>query len=147
MSGSKRDERKATVALVHLSTAEMRRMPKPRTGFEPFAQRLADLVDGNATVSQAAGVDESSMMGELAEYEAAHSAALSLRNQLKLAEQTEFLHASNVWMFELRIYRVAKTLGVDDQDIQNALADFEAFMRTHKKKAAKPKAPTTPSAT
>ncbi len=144
MSGSKGNEQKATVALVHLSTAEMRRMPKPRTGFEPFAQRLADLVDGNATVSQAAGVDVSAMLEELAEYEAAHSAALSLRNQLKLAEQTEFLHASNVWSLELRIYRVAKALGVDDQDILNALADFEEFMRRKKRTT---KASTAPSAT
>jgi hypothetical protein len=144
MSGSKRNERKAKVALVHLSSAEMRHLPKPRTGFEPFAQRLASLVEGNASVAQAAGVDVSAMLEELNEYEAAHSAALSLSNQLKLAQQTEFLHASNVWMLELRIYRVAKALGVDDQDILNALADFEAFMRN--KKRAPAKAPAPPSA-
>jgi hypothetical protein len=146
MSGSKRNERKATVALVHLSSAEMRRLPKPRTGFEPFAQRLAALVDDNASVLQIAGVDTSAMLAELAEYEAAHSAALSASNQLKLAQQTEFLHASNVWTQMLRIYRYAKALGVDDQDILNALADFEAFMKKHKKKAAAAKAATAPSA-
>jgi hypothetical protein len=148
MSRSKRNEQKATVALVHLSSAEMRHLPKPRKGFEPYVQRLAALVDGNASVAQAAGVDVSAMLEELDEYEAAHSAALSLSNQLKLAQQTEFLHAANVWSFELRIYRVAKALGVDDQDIQNALADFEAFLKkARKKKAAATTASTTPSAT
>jgi hypothetical protein len=123
----------------------MRHLPKPRTGFEVFAQRLAALVGDNASVLQVAGVDTSAMLAELAEYEAARSAVLSARNQLKLAQQTEFLHASNVWTQMLRIYRYAKAAGVDDQGILNALADFEAFMKKRKKKAAA-KAPTAPSA-
>jgi len=132
---------KKSTKLVHLSTAQMQRLAKPRKGFEPFAQRLAALVENNAKVRAMSEVDTRAMLDELAEYEAVHGAAMAARDQLAMAEQTELLHGSNVWTGMLKIYRYAKTLAADDPALAALIADFEAFMSSPRRK---PK--TTPTA-
>jgi hypothetical protein len=118
--------------LVHLSAADMRRLPKPRNGFEPFAESLIALVKKQPDTLRIKGFDADAVLAELREYQALEAVVTSAKQQLAMAQETRLLHGSNVWRAILRIYRHAQLVALVDPGIAFAIAAFEAFMKVRK---------------
>jgi hypothetical protein len=127
-----------------LTQGQVRRLARPRKGWEPFVARLAALVSANPTKLQLSGVDVATMKAELAAFELAHAHALELESELAEAQGEALQHASNGWLAELRIYRFAKAYAAEDPVMLRAIAEFEAFLAKGPRKKT-PSTPVTPA--
>jgi len=134
----------AAKSLVHLAAADLKRLPRPRGGFEAFAESLVTLAQKKAGTWRIPGFDAEATLAELAAYRELEPVVSAAQQQLAMAQETRLLHGSNAWRTTLRLYHFAQAAAPDDPDIQFAIAAFEAFMKRRPKRSKKP---TTPPAT
>jgi len=131
-------------SLVHVSAAEVKRLPRPRGGFETYAETLIALVQKKSGTWRIPGFDAEATLAELAAYRELEPVVSAAQQQLAMAQETRLLHGSNAWRVTLRLYQYAQAAAPDDPDIQFAIAAFEAFMKNGRRKK---KVLTTPPAT
>jgi hypothetical protein len=126
---------------------DMRRLAKPRVGFEAYASQLVELARTRPAL-QPAGFDADETLAEVRAFEAAQQVVADAQKALTLALEHRAQSASNVWRTELRIYRHAQAEAVDDTDVEFGIAGFAAFLRPGHRKAAPvvttPATPPTP---
>jgi hypothetical protein len=137
MSQAKDGENAVSEALVYLTPEEVRRLPKPRAGFEQFVARLVALVNARPDAIRIKGFDAEATLAELRAYMELHAVVNDARLRLAKALDTRLLHGSNVWRTTLRIYRHALAAAQDDVNIEFAIAEFEAFMKIGSRKGRK----------
>jgi hypothetical protein len=133
--------RSLTQQLVHLSAAQLKRLPRPRGGFalftEPLLAVLADF-EGEVVVPD---VDVAMVREELREYLALDAVVRDAKLKYEMARGTQLLHGSNVWQAMLLIYQHALAAARTNPLVQAAIAPFAAFMKKHAHKTAPKTAP------
>jgi len=133
-------------ALVHLSSTALQRLPKPRSGFEPWAMDLIALAKRMPRL-QAEAFDGDALIAELQIPRALQAEISETAKKLDMLRETQLKHNSHVWTEVLGIYERAKTEAKTNPDVEYAIARFEEFMKHGKRKPAiapKPAAPVTP---
>lgn len=131
----------STASLVHLSKSDVKRMLKPRAGFEAYVAQLVELATAQPAL-QSKSFDAKAILDELRAYQTMQGVVAEAKKQLALARETRLQHASNVWRAMLRIYEHAQAEAKDDADVQYAIAGFEAFMKNGRKPHVSPPATT-----
>ncbi len=128
--------------LVDLTPEEIKKLVKPRPGFENFVGALLSLCRSESEL-QIKGLSPSAI-------EAAHSAYLALQpleasasKHLEMVQETRLLHSSNAWSGLLKIYNRAQSVAKTNPAVARGVADFAKFMKIgpRKKKAPAPPPP------
>ena len=137
MSQSKRGSSGLSKVLVYLSPKEVRRLPKPRAGFEKYARQLVALATEHSDVLRIKGFDAEATLAELRACTEMNSVVRDARLQLAMALETRLMHAANAWRTTLRIYQHARVAAPDDVRIESGIASFAKFMKTGRRKKRK----------
>jgi hypothetical protein len=140
---------RASLKLTPLTTAEVRRLPKPHAGFEAFVEPLAEIVQSYPN-DFGTGIDLAAMRDSLARYQALAALRAQLADQLALVDDTRVQLSSAVWMEQMLIYSRARSAARTNADILHAIEKFESFMKTGPQKkpaSSTPPAPGTPTST
>jgi hypothetical protein len=138
---------RASIQLTPLTTAEVRRLPKPHAGFEAFVEPLAQIVQRHSD-ELGVGIDVAAMRDSLAKYQALAEQLADAAEQLTLIENTRLQLSSGVWEQELLILSRVRSAGRTNASLRREIRAFEEFLKhgPHKKTAT-PSAPTTPTTT
>lgn len=142
---STRKKKGSETKLVSLPPEEVRKLSKPREGFDVFASRLIALFRANKEALPANGLDLDGLEEHVRAYQALAEPVYEAEKQAERLRTTRLVHASNAWDTILDMYARAVAAGRGNTDIQAGIADFVAFMRHAAKK--KPKAPTPSGST
>ena len=136
---------RASIELTPLTTAEVRRLPKPHTGFEAYVEPLAQIVQRYSS-ELGVGIDVAAMRDDLAKFQALAEQLSDASELLALIENTRLQLSSGVWEQELLILSRVRSAGRTNASLLRAISAFEEFMKhgPHKK-TTKPSAPTTPT--
>jgi hypothetical protein len=135
---------RVSIQLTPLTTAEVRRLPKPHTGFEAFVEPLAQIVQRYSD-ELGAGIDAAAMRDDLAKYQALAEQLADANEQLALIENTRLQLSSGVWAQELLILSRVRSAGRTNASLRHAIRAFEDFLKLGPKKKATE--PTTPPST
>jgi len=120
--------------LVRLSRKTMRRMAKPKAGFDVFATQLIELARRTPSL-QPRSFDADAALEELRAYYALWGVVTKAKQQYAMALQTRFQHGSALWKTMLDIYAHAQIEAKYDLDVKYAIAEFVAFMKPKKRRA------------
>jgi hypothetical protein len=132
------------VELIDLSPEEVRRLPKPREGFDAYAETLIDLYENNVEELSIKGYDASQTRDSLAALQSLKTMESAAKRQLALVQETRLYHMAIVWTAMLDIYARAQSAGRNNPTMKRAIAEFEQFM---KNRSPKKKPPTGPPPT
>jgi len=136
-------KQKKESSLVSLTLEQLRRLPKPRAGFEQLAVGLLELYKKNLDKLEMSGVDVDAAAETLAELESLQAMHVEAQKQLALIEDTILYRSSSVWTVVLEIYARAIRVAHTDGAIARAIAPFAQFMKIGPRK----KVTTTPPST
>jgi hypothetical protein len=155
-TGSKSNRtQRASIPLTPLSVDEVRKLPKPHTGFEAFIAPFIALVRANPDDLGASGVDLDAMSKDFADYSAltAPRAAAAQKlaeaaQQLAAIDDTRLLLGSRIWTGELIIYARGRAAARTNVLVKRGIEAFARFMRNARsKKTTAPSAPSKPTTT
>jgi len=139
---------RASIQLTPLTTAEVRRLPKPHTGFEAYVEPLAQIVQRYSS-ELGVGIDVAAMRDDLAKFQALAEQLSDASELLALIENTRLQLSSGVWAQELLILSRARSAGRTNPSLLHAIRAFEDFMKNGPQKKATtsstPSAPGTPT--
>lgn len=146
-SSSKSQKSQGTegIELTPLTTDEVRRLPKPHTGFEQFAGSLAALVEDYPTELGTGGINLAAMRASLARYQALAAPRAAAAQQLALVDDTRLAQGSAAWAQMLLIYSRAQVAARTNINVRRAIEAFERFMKHPAHKKATVTTPATPS--
>jgi hypothetical protein len=119
---------------VRLSGTQIRRLPKPRSGFELPAQQLIALVAERPDVLVVKGFDFSSTPAKLAQYAAMTKVVRDKKLDFQMAADAQLLLGSDLWLTLLVAYQHAKAAARTDPEVAAAIAPFAAFMKKRRGK-------------
>ena len=148
MGKSSRNVRSSqTSPQVHLSAAQIRRLAKPRSGFEGPAQQLLAVLMEQPDDIVPKGFDVATTVANIAEYQAMTPTVRNKKLDYESAADIQLQLGSDIWQVILVGYQHAKAAARTNPAIAAAIAPFEAFMRKgHGKRKAKTSISSTPSA-
>jgi hypothetical protein len=126
----------------HLTAAELRRLPKPRGGFQLFAPTFVTLLRGKMPI---AGIDPDEVLELVSSLQGVDAAIADAKNALALALETKQVNGSSLWRIELAAYAHAKVWAKTDPEIARAIEPFETFLKKGRHK--KQKTPVSSTAT
>jgi hypothetical protein len=148
-TGSKSNRtQRASIPLTPLSIEEVRKLPKPHTGFEAFVAPFAALVRANLDDLGASGVDVDAMEQDYADYSALTAARAEVAQRLSAIDDTRLFLAAKVWAQELIIYARGRAASRTNILVKRGIEAFARFLKNGpQKKTATPSAPTPPTTT
>jgi hypothetical protein len=113
----------------HLSAAQIRRLAKPRSGFEGPAQQLLTcfLEQPNSVVPK--GFDVAAALAKITQYQAMTSTVRNKKLDFEAAADTQLQLGSDIWQIVRIGYLHAKAAARTNPTIAAAIQPFEAFMR------------------
>jgi hypothetical protein len=133
-------------ALVDLTPDEIKKLVKPRPGFENFLSALLSLYRSEPEL-QIKGLNLALIEAAFSSFVALQPLEASASKHLEMVQETRLLHSSNAWSGMLKIYNRAQSVAKTNQAVARGIADFAKFMKTgpYKKKSPAP-APAAPAA-
>lgn len=138
-TGGSRTERTAP-ALVDLTPAEIRALPRPREGFEPHVASLLALYHAHQDELSIKSLDPAAVRASFQSYQSLGPLQQSAEKHLEMVSETRVLHGGKTWLALLEIYAKAKAAARTNPEIARGIADFTRFMSLGPRKPR----PTTP---
>ncbi len=131
-----------TTQQFHLSAAQIRRMAKPRSGFEGPAQQLLAVLLEQPDLIVPKGFDIAATLAKIAQYQTMTPMVRNKKLDYESAADTRLQLGSEIWLLVLAGYQHAKAAARTSPVIAAAIAPFESFMKkSHGKRKAKTSAP------
>ncbi len=127
---TKRTKKNGSVALVDLSTEEVRHLSKPRDGFEQFVEPMLALYQAHRRQLGDLGATTNELRKDLSIYEELSAREAEAHKELSAIEDTRRVHGSKVWDALLDIYARAQAAGRTSIEVKRAIAEFAQFMST-----------------
>jgi hypothetical protein len=146
--GRSSTSRSQTIDAPHLSASEVRRLPKPRTGFVQFTQAVARVVKARPDVATAKGYDPDAVLAMLDRLVTLSDDTDAKKSAYVSASEAQLVLTSSIWQLTLLAYQLLKVLARTDGRLQTAIEPLESFMKlkTARKKRTTGTTPSTPVA-
>jgi hypothetical protein len=136
-----------SVPLTPLSIEEVRKRPKPHTGFEAFVAPFAALVRANLDDLGASGVDVDAMEKDYADFLALEAPRAAAAQQLAAIDDTRLFLAAKVWAQQLIIYARGRAASRTNILVKRGIEAFARFLKNGPQKKTTASAPTPPTTT
>lgn len=127
---SKKSKLKASTfdELVDLTPDEIKRLPKPRDGFEDYVTSILSLYAAQPEL-YVSTLSASEVEGRFRAFQTLKPLEASAAKHLEMVQETRLLHGSKTWSAMLEIYAKAKVAARTNPEIARGIADFAAFMK------------------
>jgi hypothetical protein len=120
---------RADDGLVDLSPEEVRRLPKPRDGFEQHVEAVMALYEGHGAALAIPGVRADGVRAQLVRLAALRQQEKTAREQLQMVAGTRLFVASTLWTTLLEVYARARAVGRTNEAVRRSVEDFARFLK------------------
>ena len=130
------------IALIALSKDDLRKLLKPRIGFERIAEQLIELFRDNPDWLAQGGVDLAQLEADIEAYTTLMMEERNAKVRARLVLSTRAYHGSRAYATTLRLYERAVVASHASPKMENEIANIVTFMKCARKAAKKPPEPT-----